>query len=183
MPQATKPNTTSRPAPVVNDAIPRRQLITITTALAALAGIDTASTGMSALAEGQHPDADLLASLEEFDALERQKVTIYQQISADKEADEAATPLHDRQAELLAEICEMHATTLDGCKARARSLLLWSREAPEFSGGWTDDMRVALTRDLVGPNFMAEIKAFHEADLAHTREAALRARREAESAA
>jgi hypothetical protein len=75
-----------------------------------------------------NPDAELLASLSEFDKLVIEKRAAYAccRTPADEEAiDAQIEPLEKRLSELLDLICKIPASTLAGVRARARSLVLW----------------------------------------------------------
>jgi hypothetical protein len=78
-----------------------------------------------------HPDADLIATCAEFDALERQKLALYDgpnAISYDDEYERATRPICERQRLLLDKLTEMRATTLDGHLVRIRSMVLEDQE-------------------------------------------------------
>ncbi len=108
----------------------------------------------------EHPDAELLAALAEFDALE---VQIHppthlapQTFEAEQDFDNNIEPLRDRQRVVLAQICTLRATTPEGWQARARSFVVWKEgigRPPEKDNpdGYHDGrMIAALIRDLVG---------------------------------
>jgi len=107
---------------------------------------------------GQDHDAELLDLIARFDALERRINLTYQEghpahIEDDHERDAFKAPMEAEQEELLDRICDLEARTLQGFKARAASLILWSAEAREAASGeaaefWHDRLLGALLRDI-----------------------------------
>ena len=134
---------------------PTRRLILSAFKGAAFAGM--AVVGVPA--EGsESPDAELLAVVAEFDALERQ---IFPEpppaTLAEEEVWEVwAEPLMARRRACLDRLCELETHTLEGFRARARSLLAYDdRHIPELEkqaskGYWSYRMQLALIRDLSG---------------------------------
>ena len=124
-----------------------------------LAGASLAGAAPAQAASGD--DAELLATIAAFDALEREIKATYDgcgdTIEAEVAADLVRMPLKARQAPLLSRICALRAVTVQGWQARARSLMLWDGDQDIFAvseddlnGYWDDRMLAALFRDLVG---------------------------------
>ncbi len=78
-----------------------------------------------ALPAPMHDDAELIRLCGEFMELERRINALYHgpaQIADDRERDAAIEPIHGAQVPLVAAICDMRATTVDGYRAfRGRS--------------------------------------------------------------
>ena len=133
--------------------------------LGALAGAAFAGAGLVLAMPTEAPtvtvtdpsdDADLLALIARFDAIERHIWGGHgPETIEEEEAREAANkPLEDEQKALLQRICAMPTYTLDGLQARARSLLLWDAGA-QFEKPGPDDypddrMTAAILRGLAG---------------------------------
>ncbi len=137
---------------------PSRRLILSAFTGAAFAGMAVVPAPADA---AENPDAELLATLAEFDRLEREiwppGVRGPDTIAGEEERDVWIAPLQERQAELLDRICVLHAHTPQGHRARARSILLWDKElqkaiaAGDDAKSYDDDRMIrALIRDLVG---------------------------------
>ena len=160
MPKATDiPNTTtmsaSQPATVAGLTCTSRRGLLSGVGLAALAGAALAIATPSAASA--HPNAELLAALAEFDALERQIFPDPPPATIEEEVWEVwAEPLMARRRACLDRLCEMETHTLEGFRARARSLLAWDdRHMPELEkqaaqGFWSYRMQLALLGDLAG---------------------------------
>jgi hypothetical protein len=114
----------------------------------------------AALAAAPHPDAELLAAIARFDALEhgieRLLIAGCESLEAEEAADEAVKPLRDEQDELLRIICGLPTRTSDGLRARAASLVLWdipTRDrvaAPDNPDDyWNDRMMAAILRGVL----------------------------------
>src|SRR5205085_2014995 len=105
-----------------------------------------------ALAAG--PDAELIALCAQFDTGERQYLAIYEQVADDDAADRAAAPIRAAQRLLLNRICAIRATTLEGFRARIRTVMLEDQEldptAEAETGEWYFNVRLmaVLLRDL-----------------------------------
>ena len=111
--------------------------------LAALAGLITPAIAGAAPAGW---DAELIAACAQFDVLERR----LQALSDDKYADEREA-IRDEQFPLLDRICAANCTTLEGLRARVRTIALWEADAPTFAADetyWNSRMFHALLRDL-----------------------------------
>ena len=70
-----------------------------------------------------------------------------------KKRDVAIAPFQEAQEPLLERIIALRATTLDGFKARARTLALWNQDAMRQIGPGhylEDRMLAALLRDMTG---------------------------------
>ena len=125
MPTAADSLTTPTDAP----GEPTRRRLMSALSGAAFAGTALAIAAPSA--EAASPDAELLAVLAEHVALEGQ---IYPQpapatIAEEEEVWEAwAEPLMVRRQACLDRMCEVTTHTLEGFRARARTLLVWNDE-------------------------------------------------------
>lgn len=104
-------------------------------------------------------DAELLSLLSEFDGWEHRYQATYNgahTVEAEDAGESARNFCHAEQAKLIDRICALHAVTLDGMRARARTLLLWApldegpAEEVAAASGYPFDwrMRAALLRDL-----------------------------------
>ncbi len=105
-----------------------------------------------------HPDAELMWLCAEIDRLEDEWLSLYakpgatqeEAIAAEDRADAARDGFFARQAPLIERIGAMTATTLEGLKARARTIVKWAPDAlgkPKMDAG--ELMIAALLRDLV----------------------------------
>jgi hypothetical protein len=93
-------------------------------------------------------DAELLAVCAEFDAVEHRRNAMFDD---DTLTDEAHEALREEQAPLVDRLCELRAATIEGMRARARSLVLYDDAAMERRTVYTNDRLVAaLQRDLIG---------------------------------
>lgn len=110
-----------------------------------------------------HPDAVLLTAIAEFDDLEQKIDASYLTIPNEDDGDQWRAPLQARQEDLLDMITTLRAITMDGLFARARSLALWDSGTFDNDGHWDTGMRVALLRDLLGPEEVARIQGPREA--------------------
>jgi hypothetical protein len=127
-------------------------------AAAIVAGLAT-----PAIAGGPDPDGELIALCAEFDALERGIKAYYpggaKYILCDAERDNATAPLDQEQRGLIDRMCELRASTLNGIRARARTLVLWAAdeaEGAECKSNCLDDrMRAAISRDLIAGSVAA----------------------------
>ena len=129
--------------------------------MSALSGAAFAGTALviaAPSAEAASPDAELLAVLAEHVALERQIFPEHGPATIEEEEiwEVAVEPLQIRKSACLNCLCEMETHTLEGFRARARTLLVWNAE---FIGGLerdaaagyvTERMLLALFRGLVG---------------------------------
>ena len=136
----------------------RRRLLSaaVGAAFAGAALVIAAPTG----AQPAGDDAELLAALGEFDALELRMfppdfhaATIEEEHARDKRV----APLLAEQEALLDQICALRAVTPEGWRARARSLLAWDNEMSKSIAEIHDPERymdermiAALVRDLAG---------------------------------
>ena len=121
---------------------------------------------------GQHPaldyhgpsapdepdDAELIAALAEFDAIERHVNSHFEgganAIVDDRERDAVIVPLWETEREPLERACRMRAVTLEGLQARARTIVLedldLDPEVDAITEGYTNDRLIAaLLRDLL----------------------------------
>ena len=129
--------------------------------LGASAAMVLAGAALPAVAS-TNPDAELLAVLAEFDALE---AAIYPKpdptaglatLEEEQAWDDQVRPLHARQDALLERLCELETHTLEGFRARARTLLGWAElfmrdlQNDAAAGYWPQRMQIAFYRDLVG---------------------------------
>ena len=102
------------------------------------------------------PDAELLAVCDEFDGWERRFLATDFEVAGDdtpegQAAESEQRRCADAQYPLVDRMCELQATTLEGHRARARSLALWDAEL--FKAGEGDMGRcltAAIVRDLIG---------------------------------
>ncbi len=118
---------------------------------------DSAALGgspASMVAPAVSPDADLLEACAAFDDLERRY------LATDFEADsstaygqavvEEQRRCFDAQVPLLNHLVELRATTLEGHRARARSLALWDAELlKDGDGDFGECLTAAIVRDLL----------------------------------
>ncbi len=94
------------------------------------------------------PDAELLAVCAEFDAMEHRRNAMFDD---DTLTDEANAAIREEQAPLVDRLCEMQAITIEGMRARARSLVLYDDAVMERHSVYTNDRIVAaVLRDLIG---------------------------------
>jgi hypothetical protein len=142
------------------DVAPTRRGLLSGMAGAAVAGTALVMTAPIAAA-AESPDAELLAAIAQFDALERRiwppEGRNCETFEEEHAADALAEPLKVEQRALLSRICTTPARTIDGLRARARSLVLWApdigveiAESDRGRFGWDDWMVSALIRDLTG---------------------------------
>ena len=134
--------------------------------LAFTAGAVAARTVLPAVAEtegdftmkmpsnGDHPDAALLAVCAEFDMWERRLLATDFQAESGTPAACAARIEQERcldaQDPLVARMCDLRAVTLEGQRARARSLALWDPELMRpFCPDAGDYLVAAIVRDLL----------------------------------
>ena len=109
-------------------------------------------------AEAASPDAELLAVLAEHVALEKQIFPEHGPATIEEEEiwEVAVEPLQIRKSDCLNRLCEMETHTLEGFRARARTLLVWNNEfmrglEQDAAAGYvTERMLLALFRGLVG---------------------------------
>lgn len=148
----------SKPAPASAPAKPsRRGVLASAAGLLAFGG----TTAAVQAAPGAHPDAELIALCAAFDDLERRYRASFDRDSSayvedDDERDRVNDLIREAQDPLEERICAIRATTLDGWRARVRSILLWDAEADPAEdslclGHSTDRRMTAATfRDLLG---------------------------------
>lgn len=129
---------------------PRRRAILAGTAAALAAGALAALPKAASAAPGS--DAELIAACDRFTALEYEKRRIFAATPASREAEIAAEPAIDKicaeQDDLLDQITDMQAKTLDGIRARVR--MVFAADCPCFAdyGDQDDQMIGALMHDL-----------------------------------
>ena len=139
-----KQGTTPMPKAIDNPT-PSRRLALRYGGLAALAGLITPAIA-SAAPSGD--DIELIAACAQFDALERQ----LQALSEDEYA-AAHEAIQAVQFPLLERICAATCTTMEGLRARVRTIALWEGDMPTFAPDeayWNSRMFHALLRDLSG---------------------------------
>ncbi len=113
----------------------------------------TAAVPIAANAAAPNPDAALIAACAEFDRLEHAKRALLQgpqRIQDDETHNRLAMPLYWQQDELSKQIMATPATTIEGLRAKARSVVLYDAECAK---GWDDlhlDMAHSIIRDLIG---------------------------------
>ncbi len=142
-------------APKLAAASTRRHVLS---ALTGVAFTGTALAIAAPSAASDNPDAELLAVLAEFDALEKQIFPNPGPATIEEEEvwEVWAEPLMVRRKDCLDRLCEMETRTLEGFRARVRSLLAWNdRLMPELEKGasdgfWAPRMQLALFRGLAG---------------------------------
>lgn len=124
--------------------------------LASAAGMLAAAVPADALAASS-PDAELIELCNAFDVIERRLKEMFRNYAnspeEEEERDSLADPLVYEQQGLLNSICRIHATSLAGYKARAKTLRLWLPEAVDAADEgqcWAERMSAALVRDLAG---------------------------------
>ena len=145
MPKATNTH-------ILKTAPSRRAMLTGSGAL--LAGVTGFLAASGAATAAARPDAELFRLCAEIDALE-DKISSFTIKGATLEEgqarDKLARPFADAQGALIAQLCDTPATTIEGIRARARTLLKW---APDWEdqkrSGYHYAMISALLRDLVG---------------------------------
>ena len=94
------------------------------------------------------PDAELLAVCAEFDAVEHRRNAMFDD---DTLTDEANASIRDEQEPLVDRLCDLQAMTIEGMRARARSLVLYDDAVMERRTVYTNDRLVAaVLRDLIG---------------------------------
>lgn len=94
------------------------------------------------------PDAALLAVCAEFDAVEHRRNAMFDD---DTLTDEANASIREEQAPLVDRLCELQAVTIEGMRARARSLVLYDDAVMERHTVYTNNRIVAaVLRDLIG---------------------------------
>lgn len=94
------------------------------------------------------PDAELLIVCAEFDASEHRRNAMFDD---DTLTDEANAAIREEQAPLVDRLCELRAATIEGMRARARSLVLYDDAVLERHTVYTNDRLVAaVLRDLIG---------------------------------
>jgi hypothetical protein len=119
----------------------------------------TAALALAAPAIAQtvaHPDAELLAACDEFNALERRHDILYAAEPDEDKRDILAAPIEAAQRATVARLMDLRATTLAGCVGRARSYQLYMASDPfETDAGLlaskfqNSRMLGALLRDLL----------------------------------
>ncbi|MGI4797511.1 MAG: hypothetical protein ACRYG8_26380 [Janthinobacterium lividum] len=93
------------------------------------------------------PDTALLAVCAEFDAVERRRSAMFDD---DTLTDEANAAIREEQAPLVDRLCDLQAVTIEGMRARARSLVLYDDAVMERHTVYTNDRLVAaVLRDLI----------------------------------
>ncbi len=94
------------------------------------------------------PDAELLAVCAEFDAVEHRRNAMFDD---DTLTDGANAAIREEQAPLVDRLCDLQAVTIQGMRARARSLVLYDDEVLERRTVYTNGRIVAaVLRDLIG---------------------------------
>lgn len=138
------------------DTVARRRLLLRFASLTTTFGTD-APAPSRAVPSPAHPDAVLLGACAAFNALENEKLALFEgagRIEGDEERDEAIEPIWAQQAPLLDQICTRKATTLAGRRARAAAYWLWDGGElvwrAHTCGMLGDRLLAALVADLVG---------------------------------
>lgn len=114
-----------------------------------------ASAGAMVQADAaQHPDAELLALIEQYNALQRRKIALVTNVPS-IEVEKAREPLvqetFDLQEPILERIVTMPTRTMDGFKARARMVLLaFPDELEPDSADWLEQMLYPIINSLAG---------------------------------
>jgi hypothetical protein len=133
----------------------RRALLGGTAAL--LAGAVVAAT-TSASTAAASPDAELIQLCAEIDRLEdewrslgsKPGMTEAEAAAAEDKQDSQQGFYSKRQFPLIEEISKMEATTLEGMRARARTIVKWGPDIWNPAPGVDEIMISALLRDLLG---------------------------------
>ena len=157
------PNTRIAPAPQPAADAPltcasRRNVLATLAGGVALTTLNVATLPAGAT---ESADAELLAVLAEFEALEGaiyppRDPTRPPTIEDEAAWDDAVQPLHARQRALLDRICELPTHSLEGFRARAHALVMWTEcliadmQKGADEGYWPEKMQIALFRDLLG---------------------------------
>jgi hypothetical protein len=123
---------------------------------AMLSGSAALLTGVTAFLATQdtapNPDAELIALCAEIDALEDRMWGNLPKMSdeEEKQHDAEIEPLRQKQLALIDQISDLTATTLDGFRARARTIAKWAPDLIPMPHDYLDQMAGALIRDLIG---------------------------------
>ena len=124
--------------------------IAITTSSVSLpSGVKAGKMRISLFQDGELLDfKDVTGSSAEFDAVEHRRNAMFDD---DTLTDEANTAIREEQAPLVDRLCNLQAVTIEGMRARARSLVLYDDEVLERRTIYTNDRLVAaVLRDLIG---------------------------------
>jgi hypothetical protein len=95
-----------------------------------------------------NPDAELIRLCTEIDRIEDQWLSTLP-VGGDI-PDTVAAGISAQQEPLIEQICDMTASTLDGMRARARTIVKWAPDLVSMPHDAADDMVAALLRDLIG---------------------------------
>jgi hypothetical protein len=115
------------------------------TAMALLGTVDQISRKAM---PASHPDAELIRLCTEIDRIEDQWLSTLP-VGGDI-PDTVAAGISAQQEPLIEQICDMTASTLNGMRARARTIVKWAPDLVSMSHDAADDMVAALLRDLIG---------------------------------
>ena len=102
-----------------------------------------------------HPDAAMLAACAAFDRLELRHHELSRldpevNTPEGKRIWDELDAIQDAEAALLSAICNARALTVDGLRAKARSLCMWDEEALKGTSDYPHDcLRTSLLRDLL----------------------------------
>jgi hypothetical protein len=113
--------------------------------------------GKPPLALGTTPsrDAELLALCEQFDELTRERSSLFEgenRLDDQDARDAALDALTARGRPLVERLCATRAVTVEGIRAKARSLALWEPDSLHPTGErfWDEDLMASILADLLG---------------------------------
>ncbi len=99
-------------------------------------------------------DAELIKLCAEFDRLEHACDALFEGVETveqERKSDRLSEPLREQQDTLAERIIAHRATTIEGFRARARSVAIWDKQ---FTGGWHEGVHCSIAhsilRDLLG---------------------------------
>lgn len=118
--------------------------------LAGAAALILASDRAALATPTASPDAELIRLCVEFDAIEQKHYAAFCASNDDDAREAAMDAMADEHEPLIDRIVELRPTTIEGARALARSLHLWTHG--DFADGATTDERLAraLVRGLIG---------------------------------
>ena len=133
----------------------RRDLLAFTASAAAARTVLPLAARAEGVGASPTPDAELIEVCAEFDAWERRFLATDFEADSDTPAGQAAATEQQRcadaQESLVDRMCELRATTMEGHRARARSLALPDLELMKAeSDDSSDCLTAAIVRDLIG---------------------------------
>lgn len=104
------------------------------------------------MAEASHEDTAILSLCAAFDVLEHKKRELSDTIKDDEAFSVVCDEINVEQKPMIYRLSELHATSMEAHRARARTLSLYMGELElrEFAGSdsWWDRLTAAILRDL-----------------------------------